>query len=271
MWILALFRNTILAGCAGIMIGLGFTVAFPAWMALVSSATDPSRRGEVLGAVGMAQGLAAIVGTFLGAIIYHSDALSFPRLGVVNYNVPFWFSAILLSIGTVIAFTWVTNSRAHKDACERITARQRFLVAVAAILGLITLVTWISLRYTRPVAPDRVAWQWVQQLVKGRPHKAVKYAMLHYDGWDGAAASREASNRFHGWKKTKEARYTVRPADWISDHHAQVSVDFILKGNIDVMRVRADVQDPLRGVESLRAARGRDKISEGALKSRITL
>ncbi len=186
MWMLALFRSTILAGLAGIIIGLGFTVAFPAWMALVSSVTDPSRRGEVLGAVGMAQGLAAIVGTFLGAIIYHSDSLSFPRLGVVNYNVPFWFSAILLSVGAVIAFTWVTNAHAHKDASERITARQRSLVAVAAILGLVTLVTWISLRYARPVAPDRVAWQWVQQTRQGQAPQGceVRHAPLRRRlGW----------------------------------------------------------------------------------------
>ena len=115
MWMLALVRSQLVAALAGIIIGLGFTVAFPAWMALVASATDSTRRGEVLGAVGMAQGLAAIVGTILGAFIYHSDSLSFPRLGVEYYNVPFWFSAILLSAGTVIAFTWVTNTHAHKE------------------------------------------------------------------------------------------------------------------------------------------------------------
>jgi hypothetical protein len=109
------------------------------------------------------------------------------------------------------------------------------VVAIIAVLGLATLVTWISLRYVRPVAPDRVAWQWVQQLVKGRPHKAEKYAMLHYGAaWDGASASREASTLFHGWKKTREARYAVRRADWIRDDQALVSVDFTLKGNVGV-------------------------------------
>ncbi len=66
MWMLALFRSLYLAAGAGVLIGLGFTIAFPAWNALVISSTDPGRRGEVLGAVGLAQGLAAMAGTLIG-------------------------------------------------------------------------------------------------------------------------------------------------------------------------------------------------------------
>ena len=119
MWALALFRSIAIAGIAGIVIGLGFTVAFPAWNALVMSVTRPDRRGEVIGAVGLAQGLAAIVGASLGSFIYARDFLSFPRLGVINYNVPFWLSAILLSIGAVICFTWVRRLHCHRDPGRR--------------------------------------------------------------------------------------------------------------------------------------------------------
>jgi MFS family permease len=146
MWVLALFRSLYLAAGAGVLIGLGFTIAFPAWNALVISSTDPRRRGEVLGAVGFAQGLAAMAGTLMGPHIYISDALSFPQLGVVNYNVPFWISAILLSAGTVIAFSWVCNKRAVGTPGEHITLGQRRVVVSGAALGLVILCAWIGWR-----------------------------------------------------------------------------------------------------------------------------
>jgi len=158
MWVLALFKNLLslhyyvmFASAAGILVGLGFTIAFPAWMALVSSATSPNRRGEIIGAVGLAQGMAAIVGTSLGAYIYASDLLSFPRLGILNYNVPFWFCAILLSIGTVMAFTWISSRHAHEDGGAGVTARQRAIVVFTAIAVLVWLAVWVAYRYTRPV------------------------------------------------------------------------------------------------------------------------
>lgn len=232
MWVLALFRSIILAATAGIVIGFGFTIAFPAWMALVSSATSPNRRGEVLGSVGMAQGLAAIIGTSFGGYIYSSDLLSFPRLGVVNYNVPFWFSAILLSIGTVMSFTWVASRHCQKDVGGGIKDWQRKFVVVMSLIGLASLLIWIGYRYTRPVAPDRVAWSWVQQLVRGRPDKAQKFTMDHYDkGWDGELASKKASDRFHSWKEKRDARYTVLFPTTVTNNYAHVPVKFTFPGN----------------------------------------
>jgi len=231
MWVLALFRSIFLAAAAGVFIGLGFTVAFPAWNALVLSVTSADRRGEVLGAIGMAQGLAAIVGASLGAFIYSSDLLSFPRLGIVNYNVPFWFSAILLTIGTVITFTWVRNAHCHRDPGAGVTDRQQWAVVAAAVLGLVCLVVWISYRYTRPVAPDRVAWGWVQQLVRGKPEEALEFVVRQGpDNWDGIKATREAAKKFHLWKTEREARYTVYFARLVAKDRADVRVVFTLAG-----------------------------------------
>lgn len=224
MWVLALFRSVALAAVAGIVIGLGFTMAFPAWNALVMSVTAPERRGEVIGAVGLAQGLAAIAGTSLGALIYSSDVLSFPRLGIVNYNVPFWFSAILLTVGAVMAFTWIRGLHCGRDPGNRVTVRQRNIVVAAALIGLVCLLTWIGFRYARPVPPDRVAWAWVQQLVRGRPEKAAKFALE--GDW-----SRPYETKYRDWKKKREARYTVRFAD-ITGDRADVPVTFVLKGGI---------------------------------------
>ena len=232
MWVLAIFRSIILAGAAGVIIGLAFTIAFPAWMALVASITESNRRGEVLGAVGMAQGLAAIVGASLGTFIYGSDMLSFPRLGIVNYNVPFWLSAILLSAGAVMSFTWVCGRHSHKDPCGGVKDWQRRFVVIASIVGLASLLIWIGYRYARPVAPDRVAWAWVQQLVRGKPEKAQKFALASFgDEWNGKLATEKAAKKFHSWKVKREARYTVMGPESETKKFAHVPVKFTFTGN----------------------------------------
>lgn len=232
MWALALFRSTTIAGIAGIVIGIGFITAFPAWNALVVSLTSAERRGEVLGSVGLAQGMAAIVGASLGSLIYASDVLSFPRLGVVNYNVPFWFSAILLSAGVVMSFTWMRSRHCSREPGGVSAAQARGVVVLAAV-GLAALAVWIGYRYTQPVPPDRVAWAWVQQLFRGKPEKALKFVAPRDDAkWDGGRATRRYAGIYHRWKKTLEARYTVGFARTSGRGLAEVPVRFVLKGGI---------------------------------------
>ncbi len=233
LWVLALFRSTLLAGLAGIAIGLGFTVAFPAWMALVASATSADRRGEVLGAVGAVQGLAAIVGTALGGYMYSNDQLSFPRLGVVNYNVPFWWSAILMSAATVMGFTWMCGRHSSRDAGGGIKPWQRKMVVAASIIGLVWLVTWIGWRYSQPVPAERVAWQWVQQLHHGKPKKAVKYTLREGPGgWNGYEMSKQTARLLAKYDKKHDILwYTVYSPVWLSPKQVEVRVKFVLRGN----------------------------------------
>jgi len=231
MWVLALYKILILVALAGIVIGLGFTVAFPAWNALVLSSTSPQRRGEVLGAVGLAQGLAAWVGTMVGPLIYESDALSFPRLGIVNYNVPFWLSAISLSGGAVICFTWVCARRAGGAASdERVTHAHRRVVVAVSIIGLLALMGWIGYRYARPVSPERVAWSWIQQAARNKPRKALKYALPEAPGWNGRAATFGMAPTYHKWVYVDKAGYTVFHPDYLSDNRAEVTVKFNFPG-----------------------------------------
>ena len=226
MWVLALFRSLYLAAGAGVLIGLGFTIAFPAWNALVISSTVPQRRGEVLGAVGFAQGLAAMAGTLVGPHIYKSDALSFPNLGVVNYNVPFWISAILLSAGTVICFTWVCNKRAVVTPGEHITLGQRRVVVSGAALGFVVLCAWIGWRYTMPIPPDRVAWAWVQQLARSKPEKAMKYSLVRAPGWEGEREARKWARTFCKWVYGQEASYLVHLPGYEGEDRASAVVRF---------------------------------------------
>lgn len=231
MWVLALFRSIVLALMSGAVLALGFTVAFPAWMALVSSATSGSRRGEVLGAVGLAQGLAAIAGTALGGYIYSSDIFSLPRLGVVNYNLPFWLSAILLSIGAVMSFTWVCKRESGVEGICIVRPWQRRFVVVSAIVGAVSLIIWIGYRYTQPVAPDRVAWLWIQQLVRDKPEAAMEYVVLEHAGWDGEQVTLQSAETFSTWKREHQARYTVFFPDRRSAERARVPVKFTFPGN----------------------------------------
>ena len=227
MWLLALSRSIVLAGLAGIVLGLGFIITFPAWMALVSSATASNRRGEVLGAVGMAQGLAAILGTIIGAYIYAQDVFSFPRLGIVNYNLPFWLSAILLSAATVVAFTWVCEKHGGHDQAGCVKIWQRKFVIWLTCIGILVMGAWIGYRYSRPVPPDRVAWQWVQQLVRNRPDKAGRFTTRNLDGANSiVTASKDAAVRYSCWKLKDQAMYSVKEPSALSETHAEVPVEF---------------------------------------------
>lgn len=229
MWLLALYKLLWVVGIAGVLIGLGFTVAFPAWNALVVSSTDPKRRGEVLGAVGLAQGLAAMAGTLVGPIIYHSDALSFPMLGIVNYNVPFWFSAIFITCGTLICFTWVCDKRADMNTGDKFTCKQSSKIVALAVLGFIALGSWIGYRYATPARPDRVAWAWIQQLARNKPEKAMKYTLESAPGWNGAADSAARSKDYHHWVYDQAASYQVCAPDY-DENTAEVDVNFNFTG-----------------------------------------
>ena len=244
MWLLAIFRSVVLAGVVGVVIGIGFTMAFPAWNALVLSVTSPDRRGEVIGAVGLAQGLAAILGASVGAYIYSSDVLSIPRLGIVNYNVPFWLSALLLTSGSLLAFWWIAGKHGHRD---RVTVGKlhRFAVFAAAAAGFLVLVVWIGFRFTMPIPADRVAWSWVQYLARGDTDAADNFVYgadqdsrdWHEDRVDEPAAapdqdfSERTSRIFRDWEQNQQARYTILPGYRVQGDKARVTVRFVFPGN----------------------------------------
>jgi len=233
MFSIALFRSWAVAGIAGIAIGVGFTAAFPAWNALVVSSTSPERRGEVLGAVGMAQGLAAIAGAVVGSYLYDNDFLSLPRLGISNYNLPFWLSGIFLYAGAIVAFTWVFARHGHKDPMRSVEEWHRKSVVTVGVIGLIVLGVWVGYRYTQPIPPDRVAWEYVQELARNRPAKAARYVDISIHGdWEPVAETQESARLFHGWVEHGKAHYTVLAPDIMESGEAVVEVRFTFPGNM---------------------------------------
>ncbi|RYG48944.1 MFS transporter [bacterium] len=95
-WMLAL---------GGLPVGIGFLLTVPAWLASVSD-LDPRRRGANLGAVMTAQGLGAIVGAPVGALLYEKlqplgKALHLGA-GFGRYS-PFLACAVALGIGWLLS------------------------------------------------------------------------------------------------------------------------------------------------------------------------
>jgi MFS family permease len=111
MWIIATDHNIVVVGVCAAVLGVGFVSAFPAWLALISERTIPSRRGEVLGAVGTAQGIGSIIGAALGSFLYFSRHLTVEGVGIKSINLPFYGCAILLTIAAIISFGWICTSR----------------------------------------------------------------------------------------------------------------------------------------------------------------
>jgi len=116
MWMVAYAVSAVVAGAAALLIGLGFVVAFPAWLALISHVTPADRRGEVLGSIGAAQGLGMLTGASIGGLLYGSRGLRLPQLGIESLNMPFVTSALCLSVSTVLCFALVYSGTRYKLA-----------------------------------------------------------------------------------------------------------------------------------------------------------
>ena len=81
---------------AGVM-GAGFVLAFPAWLALLTELGGEKQRGTVFAAVSTAQGVGALFGVVLGTQLY----------SLVGHIAPFVAASVLVSLGTLLALIFV--------------------------------------------------------------------------------------------------------------------------------------------------------------------
>jgi DHA1 family multidrug resistance protein-like MFS transporter len=58
---------------AGSLLGIGFILAFPAYMAYLADLTGPEDRAGMIGAVRMAQGIGALLGAAISSVLYTVD------------------------------------------------------------------------------------------------------------------------------------------------------------------------------------------------------
>jgi len=101
MWLLpaAGRGNLVVLAVAAVLLGASYALSSPAWLALMSEAAPPGGTGMVMGASETAQGAGLIIGPVMGGWLY--DAL--------GPQAPFVASAVLLTLGTVIAIRVVVR------------------------------------------------------------------------------------------------------------------------------------------------------------------
>jgi len=107
-WIAA-FRNPAVLAVGGVLVGIGFLLALPAWYASVS-AMNPSRSGSYLGTVMAVQGIGAIVGIAVGSYLFQIDGY-----------LPFLGCAIAVTTGALMSMFTLPSppSRIQSDESAR--------------------------------------------------------------------------------------------------------------------------------------------------------
>jgi DHA1 family multidrug resistance protein-like MFS transporter len=94
LWAILLIRSEWVVVVLGSLLGIGFVLAFPAYMAYISDQSGPRERGGMIGAVRMAQGVGALLGAALSAPLYKLDP---------EHLILFCTAAGLLTLGFVLS------------------------------------------------------------------------------------------------------------------------------------------------------------------------
>ncbi|MCW3094892.1 MAG: Arabinose efflux permease [Chthonomonadaceae bacterium] len=101
-WLLILLSHKWTLMALGSLLGIGSAIAFPAWMALITTECDAKQRGAVVGAVGTAQGLGAVIGMVLSSFLYKLGAFELFGIPVPVHGAPFLGCAVMLTIAFVL-------------------------------------------------------------------------------------------------------------------------------------------------------------------------
>lgn len=101
-WLLILLSHRWTLMVLGSLLGIGSAIAFPAWMALITTECDAKQRGAVVGAVGTAQGLGALLGVILSSYLYKLGAFNLLGFMVPPHGAPFLGCAVMLTVSFVL-------------------------------------------------------------------------------------------------------------------------------------------------------------------------
>ncbi|MBI4278937.1 MAG: MFS transporter [Armatimonadetes bacterium] len=93
MWMMAGPPHLAVVTPAAIMLGAGYALSSPAWLALVSQMAPPGRVGLAMGASETAQGLGIVLGPLLGGVLWDH----------LDYRAPFILCAALLTLAALLA------------------------------------------------------------------------------------------------------------------------------------------------------------------------
>lgn len=90
------------------VLGVGFVLAFPAWLALLTELGGERQRGTVFAAVSTAQGVGALGGAVIGTKLYEA----------VGHIAPFVAASVLVSLGTLLALVFVREKALSRQHLE---------------------------------------------------------------------------------------------------------------------------------------------------------
>jgi DHA1 family multidrug resistance protein-like MFS transporter len=106
LWLIIRIQHEWAVVLVGAMLGIGFILAFPAYMALLADVSGPKERGGVIGAVRMAQGVGAMIGTLIGSPLYRR----------VSHETPFIVAASFLTLAFVLGLIFVHERSSAKSS-----------------------------------------------------------------------------------------------------------------------------------------------------------
>ncbi len=110
MWVISFVSSALHLAIVGAFLGIGFALAMPAWLALISDLSTARTRGAVVGALGTAQGVGAIIGAVVGPYLYENVPLRLNGIGWSSHYAPFVASALGLTICLAIALISMRKS-----------------------------------------------------------------------------------------------------------------------------------------------------------------
>ncbi len=94
LWLIFYVQSQLLVVALGSLLGVGFVMAFPAYMAYLSDLADDHERGGLIGSVRLVQGIGAFLGAGGASLLHGLSGGS---------QVVFYVSGTLLAIGTIIS------------------------------------------------------------------------------------------------------------------------------------------------------------------------
>ena len=94
LWLIFVVQSQLLVVALGALLGIGFVMAFPAYMAYLSDLADDHERGGLIGSVRLVQGIGAFLGAGGASLLHGLSGGS---------QVVFHVSGTLLAIGTIIS------------------------------------------------------------------------------------------------------------------------------------------------------------------------
>jgi DHA1 family multidrug resistance protein-like MFS transporter len=108
MWLIIFFESQAALIILGSLLGVGFILSFPSYMALLSDIGGKETRGSVIGAVKAVQGVGMLIGGVLGPLIYAWKQMA-----------PFYGAGTLLSISFVLALISIREPKKETPPAVR--------------------------------------------------------------------------------------------------------------------------------------------------------